>query len=47
MSLPPADRRAFLKTLMAGGGAAAGGMFPSIARALSIPANRRTGTVMD
>ncbi|MFZ5795477.1 MAG: phosphocholine-specific phospholipase C [Pseudomonadota bacterium] len=47
MSLPPADRRAFLKTLMAGGGAAAGGMFPSIARALAIPANRRTGTVMD
>ncbi|WP_448663491.1 phosphocholine-specific phospholipase C [Sphingomonas sp. CJ20] len=40
------DRRAFIKAMMAAGGAASG-LLPSIARALDIPANRRTGTIQD
>lgn len=40
------DRREILKAMMAMGGAAAG-LMPSIARALDIPANRRTGTIRD
>ncbi|MDP5280850.1 phospholipase C, phosphocholine-specific [Sphingomonas sp. DG1-23] len=39
-------RRAFIKAMMAAGGAASG-LLPSIARALDIPAHRRTGTIMD
>lgn len=41
-----ADRRAMLKAMMAAGGTAAG-FFPSILRALEIPAARRTGTLND
>lgn len=41
------DRRAFIKAMMAAGGAASAGLMPSIARALAIPANRRTGTIRD
>ncbi|WP_404336365.1 phosphocholine-specific phospholipase C [Sphingomonas sp. MMS12-HWE2-04] len=40
------DRRAFIKAMMATGGAASG-LLPSIARALEIPAHRRTGTIRD
>ncbi|MCJ2189118.1 phosphocholine-specific phospholipase C [Novosphingobium beihaiensis] len=42
----PHDRRSFIRHLIATGGAAAGFM-PSIARALEIPASRRTGTIQD
>lgn len=41
-----ADRRDVLKAMMAGGGAGAALLAP-IARALAIPADRRTGTIMD
>ena len=40
------DRRAFIKAMMAAGGAASG-LLPSIARALEIPARRRTGRIRD
>ena len=40
------DRRSFIRTMTAGAGAAAAYM-PAIARALEIPASRRTGTVQD
>jgi len=40
------DRRAFIKAMMAAGGAASA-LLPSIARALDIPAHRRTGTIRD
>jgi phospholipase C len=40
------DRRAFIKAMMAAGGAATA-LMPSIARALDIPANRRTGSIRD
>ena len=40
------DRRQLLKAMMAAGGAASG-LFPSILRALEIPAARRTGTIRD
>ncbi len=40
------DRRSFIRTMMASAGAAAGSA-PAIARALEIPANRRTGTLQD
>lgn len=40
------DRRSFIRTLMAGAGAAAA-YTPAIARALEIPADRRTGTLRD
>jgi phospholipase C len=39
------DRRAFIKAMLAGGVAA--GLYQPLARAMSLPANRRTGTVMD
>ena len=39
------DRREFIKTLLAGG--AATSLYPSLARALEIPANNRTGTIKD
>jgi phospholipase C len=39
------SRRSFLK--LVGGGAVAGAVPPSIAKALSIPANDRTGTIAD
>ncbi|MEJ2408034.1 MAG: phospholipase C, phosphocholine-specific [Novosphingobium sp.] len=42
----PHDRRSFIRNMIATGGAAAGFM-PSIARALEIPADRRSGTIMD
>ncbi|MCJ2178936.1 phosphocholine-specific phospholipase C [Novosphingobium album (ex Hu et al. 2023)] len=42
----PHDRRSFIRNMIASGGAAAGFM-PSIARALEIPADRRTGTIQD
>jgi phospholipase C len=40
------DRRSFIRTMMATAGAAAA-LAPSIARALEIPADRRTGTLKD
>ncbi len=40
------DRRSFIRTMMATAGAAAS-LTPSIARALEIPADRRTGTLKD
>lgn len=40
------DRRAFIGTLLAGGGAA-GGLMPSIARALSIAPDKRSGSIQD
>lgn len=40
------DRRSFIRSMMAGAGAAAG-LTPAIARALEIPADRRTGTIKD
>jgi phospholipase C len=40
------DRRAVLRAMLASGGAAAAFM-PAIARALEIPADRRSGTIMD
>lgn len=40
------DRRAFIATLLAGGGAA-NGLMPSIARALSIDPDRRSGSIQD
>lgn len=42
----PQDRRSFIRALVATAGAAAG-FTPAIARALEIPADRRTGTVKD
>ena len=46
MAVTGMDRRDILKAMMAAGGAASG-LIPSIARALEIPANRRTGTIED
>lgn len=46
MTVSIADRRAILKAMMAAGGGAAG-LFPSILRAMDIPAHRRTGTIAD
>lgn len=46
MTASIADRRSILKAMMATGGGAAG-LFPSILRALDIPAHRRTGTIAD
>ncbi|WP_242139876.1 phospholipase C, phosphocholine-specific [Sphingomonas sp. TREG-RG-20F-R18-01] len=46
MSSPDYDRRAVLRAMLASGGAAAAFM-PAIARALEIPADRRSGTIMD
>jgi phospholipase C len=43
--MPSSDRRLFLKTIAAA--AAAGAMPASIARALALPANRRTGSIED
>ncbi|MFX8633160.1 alkaline phosphatase family protein, partial [Acinetobacter baumannii] len=40
------DRRSFIRTMTASAGAAAA-FTPAIARALEIPARRRTGTVQD
>ncbi|MES2271367.1 MAG: phospholipase C, phosphocholine-specific [Pseudomonadota bacterium] len=40
------DRRSFIRTMMASAGAAAA-LTPAIARALEIPADRRTGTLHD
>ncbi|AQR61311.1 phospholipase C, phosphocholine-specific [Brevundimonas sp. LM2] len=40
------DRRSFIRAMMASAGAAAA-FTPAIARALDIPADRRTGTLMD
>ncbi|WP_114393950.1 phosphocholine-specific phospholipase C [Oleisolibacter albus] len=40
------DRRTFMRTVLAGGGAASA-LMPSIARALSIAPHRRTGTIRD
>jgi phospholipase C len=39
------DRREFIRAMLAGGLAA--GLYQPLARAMSLPANRRTGTVMD
>ncbi len=39
------DRRDFIKSLLAGGAAAA--LYPSLARAFEIPAHSRTGTIQD
>ncbi|WP_443751413.1 phosphocholine-specific phospholipase C [Asticcacaulis solisilvae] len=43
--MPGHDRREVLKTLLAGGAAAA--LYPSLARAFEIPAHNRTGTIRD
>ena len=43
---PMQDRRSFIAAMLASAGAAAA-FTPSIARALEIPADRRTGTLMD
>lgn len=43
--MPGRDRREFIKTLLAGGAAAA--LYPSLARAFEIPAHSRTGTIQD
>lgn len=40
------DRRTFIRSLLAGGGAASG-LMPSIARALSIGPDQRTGSIQD
>ncbi len=39
------DRREFIRALLSG--AAAAGLFPSLARAMELPADRRTGTIID
>lgn len=44
--MPTQDRRSFIRTMMAGAGAAAA-FTPAIARALEIAADRRTGTIRD
>lgn len=46
MSKLHGDRRSFIRAMIAAGGAASG-LMPSIARALDIPAHRRTGTIVD
>lgn len=46
MSTPAHDRRAVLRAMLASGGVAAAFM-PVISRALAIPADRRSGTIMD
>ena len=43
--MPGRDRRDFIKSLLAGGAAAA--LYPSLARAFEIPAHSRTGTIHD
>lgn len=43
---PTQDRRSFIRSMMAAGGAA-GAFLPAIARALEIPADRRSGTIAD
>ncbi len=43
--MPGHDRRDFIKALLGAGGAAA--FYPSLARALEIPAHNRTGTIRD